>query len=182
MKKVAVHFAEGFEEIEGLTIVDILRRAEIDTLMVSVTDEKKVVGAHGIKVKCDTIFDKIDYNKIDMIVLPGGMPGTLNLDNHEELKKRIIEFDIDEKWIGAICAAPTILGKLALLEDRQATCYPGGEKHLLNAKLSEERVVVDKNIITSRGPATSGEFALKLVELLVGKEKADSLAKGMLYK
>ncbi len=108
------------------------------------------------------IMRRVDYNQIDMIVLPGGMPGTLNLDNHQELKKRIIEFDIDGKWIGAICAAPTILGKLALLEDRKATCYPGGEKHLLNAKLSEEKVVVDKNIITSKGPGNSGKKVLNM--------------------
>lgn len=182
MKKIAVHLAEGFEEIEALTIIDILRRADLEVISASITKDKLVTGAHGIKVEADTLFEEIDYNNIDMIVLPGGMPGTLNLEAHEELKKKVIEFDIDEKWIGAICAAPSILGKMAMLEDREATCYPGFEKYMLGTKLSDEPVVMDKNIITSRGPATAIEFSLKLVEVLMNKEKADELAKGLLSK
>lgn len=182
MKKIAVHLADGFEEIEALTIIDILRRAELEVLSVSINNNKLVKGAHGIKVEADALFDDINYNTIDMIILPGGMPGTLNLEAHEELKKKVIEFDIDEKWIGAICAAPSILGKMAMLEDREATCYPGFEKYMLGTKLSKESVVVDRNIITSRGPATAIDFSLKLVELLISKEKADELAKGILLK
>lgn len=182
MKKIAVHLAEGFEEIEALTIIDILRRADLEVISASITKDKLVTGAHGIKVEADTLFEEIDYNNIDMIVLPGGMPGTINLEAHEELKKKVIEFDIDEKWIGAICAAPSILGKMAMLEDREATCYPGFEKYMLGTKLSDEPVVMDKNIITSRGPATAIEFSLKLVEVLMNKEKADELAKGLLSK
>jgi len=182
MKKIAVHLAEGFEEIEALTIIDILRRSDLEVISASITKDKLVTGAHGIKVEADTLFEEIDYNNIDMIVLPGGMPGTLNLEAHEELKKKVIEFDIDEKWIGAICAAPSILGKMAMLEDREATCYPGFEKYMLGTKLSDEPVVMDKNIITSRGPATAIEFSLKLVEVLMNKEKADELAKGLLSK
>lgn len=182
MSRVALHLAEGFEEIEALTVVDILRRAEIEVEVVSIQKELSVTGAHGIKVEADKLFEEIDYDKIDMIVLPGGMPGTTNLDNHQELKKKVIEFDIDEKWIGAICAAPSILGKMAMLEERDATCYPGFEKFLLGAKLSEEKVVMDKNIITSRGPATAMEFGLKIVEVLKSKDLADQLAKGLLYR
>lgn len=182
MKKVAVHLAEGFEEIEALTIVDILRRAGINTIMVSISDTKEVIGSHGIKVETDNLFSDIYYGDIDMLILPGGMPGTSNLEKHEELKKRIIEFDIDEKWIGAICAAPSILGKMAMLEGRRATCYPGFEDSLLGVEFSLDNVVVDNNIITSRGPATAMDFSLKIVEVLIGKEEANNLAKGLLVK
>lgn len=182
MKKIAVHLAEGFEEIEALSIIDILRRADLDTLSVSITKNKLVEGAHGIKVEADALFEEVNYDNIDMLVLPGGMPGTTNLEDHEDLKKRIIEFDIDEKWIGAICAAPSILGKMAMLEDRKATCYPGFEKSILGGKLSNDAVVLDRNIITSQGPATAMEFSLKLVELLKGQEKAEELSKALLLK
>lgn len=182
MKKIAVHLAEGFEEIEALSIIDILRRADLDTLSVSITKSKLVEGAHGIKVEADVLFEEVNYDNIDMLVLPGGMPGTTNLEGHEDLKKKIIEFDIDEKWIGAICAAPSILGKMAMLEDRKATCYPGFEKSILGGKLSNDAVVLDRNIITSQGPATAMEFSLKLVELLKGQEKAEELSKALLLK
>lgn len=182
MSKIALHLADGFEEIEALTVADILRRAEMEVFLVSITDTKRVVGAKGIVVEADKLFEEINYDEIDMIVLPGGMPGTTNLENHEELKKRIIEFDIDGKWIGAICAAPSILGKMAMLEDRKATCYPNFEQYLLGAEISTDSVVIDKNIITSRGPATAMEFGLKLVEVLSDQYKANRLAKGLLAR
>lgn len=182
MSKVALHIGDGFEEIEALSVVDILRRAEIDTVLVSIKDTKMVTGSKGIVVEADKLFEEINYEEIDMIVLPGGMPGTTNLENHEELKKRIIEFDIDGKWIGAICAAPSILGKMAMLEGRKATCYPNFEQYLLGAEISNDNVVVDKNIITSKGPATAMEFGLKLVEVLLDEYKANRLAKGLLLR
>lgn len=182
MKKIAIPLATGFEETEAITVIDLLRRANLDVTTVSIGETLVVDGARGIKVNADKLFGEIDFDNIDMIVLPGGMPGTINLDNHTELKKRVIEFDLDEKWIGAICAAPSIIGKLGLLEDKEATCYPSFEDKLFNAKISEKTTVVANNIITSRGLGTSIEFALTIVENLVSKESAEKLAKAIIYK
>ncbi len=182
MKKIAIPLATGFEETEAITVIDILRRANLDVTTISIGETLVVDGAHGIKVNADKLFGEIDFDKMDMIVLPGGMPGTINLDNHIELKKRVIEFDLDEKWIGAICAAPSIIGKLGLLEDKEATCYPSFEDKLFNAKISEKTTVVADNIITSRGLGTAIEFALTIVENLVSKENAEKLAKAIIYK
>ncbi len=182
MKKIAIPLATGFEETEAITVIDILRRANLDVTTISIGETLVVDGAHGIKVNADKLFGEIDFDKMDMIVLPGGMPGTINLDNHIELKKRVIEFDLDEKWIGAICAAPSIIGKLGLLEDKEATCYPSFEDKLFNAKISEKTTVVADNIITSRGLGTAIEFALTIVENLISKENAEKLAKAIIYK
>lgn len=182
MKKIAIPLATGFEETEAITVIDILRRANLEVTTISIGDNLIVDGAHGIKVNADKLFEEVDFEKMDMIVLPGGMPGTINLDNHTELKKRVIEFDLDEKWIGAICAAPSIIGKLGLLEDKEATCYPSFEEKLFNAKISEKTTVVADNIITSRGLGTAIEFALTIVENLVNKETAEKLAKAIIYK
>lgn len=182
MKNIAVHLANGFEETEAITIIDLLRRAKLNVAVVSVAEEKIVEGAHNISVKADELFKDIDYGKIDMIILPGGMPGTKNLENHIELKKRVIEFDLDEKGIGAICAAPSIIGKLGLLEDKEATCYPGFEKDLFNAKLSDKTTVVANNIITSKGIGSAIEFSLVIIEKLINKEAAEEVAKSIIYK
>lgn len=182
MKKVTIHLAKGFEETEAITVIDLLRRAKLDVTTVSVTGDLAVESARGIKVIADKLFEEIDYEAIDMIVLPGGMPGTTNLDNHIELKKRVIEFDLDEKWIGAICAAPIIIGKLGLLEDKEAVCYPGFEDKLFNAKISEKTTVVAGNIITSKGLGSAIEFSLAIIENLLNKETADKIAKDIIYK
>lgn len=176
MKNIAVHLATGFEETEAITVIDILRRAQLNVTTVSITGDLKVTGAHNISVEADKLFENIDYESIDMVILPGGMPGTTNLDNHIELKKRVIEFDLDEKWIGAICAAPIIIGKLGLLEDKEAICYPGFEDKLLNAKISDKTTVVTNNIITSKGMGSAIEFALTIVENLINKETAIKIA------
>lgn len=182
MKKITIHLATGFEETEAITVIDLLRRAKLDVITVSITGDLVVESTHGIKVVADKLFEEIDYEKIDMIVLPGGMPGTTNLDNHIELKKRIIEFDLDEKWIGAICAAPSIIGKLGLLEDKEATCYPSVEEKLFNAIISNKTTVVAGNIITSKGLGSAIEFSLAIIESLVSKETADKIAKDIIYK
>ncbi len=178
--KIAVHLADGFEEIEALTVVDILRRADLDLITVSISDKKEVTGYHNITVMADRLFQDVDYNEIGMIILPGG-PGIKNLEAHDDLKRRIIDFDLDEKYIAAICAAPSIIGKMGFLEGKKATCYPGFEKYLLGAELSEENVVVDKNIITSRGVGTAIDFSLKLVEILKGEEFAKELSSKIVY-
>jgi 4-methyl-5(b-hydroxyethyl)-thiazole monophosphate biosynthesis len=170
---VYVHLADGFEEIEALTVVDVLRRAEIPVKIVSVTGEKIVRGAHDVKVEAD-------YENAEMIVLPGGLPGTTNLGKHDGLVGNIQAFAAEGKWLAAICAAPSILGQLSLLKGRNATCYPGLEEKMIGVNYSEERVVQDGKFITSRGPGTSIDFALKLVEALKDSKVSDAVRAAML--
>ena len=177
---VYVHLAEGFEEIEALTVVDVLRRAGIDVQTVSVTGKKEVAGSHQVKVVTDLLFEDADYSRAGMIVLPGGMPGTVNLEKHEGLRGKIIEFNDKGKWLAAICAAPSVLGKLGLLGGKTATCYPGFEKYLSGAKTSENPVEVSGNVITSRGPVRAVYFALEIVRAIKGQEVAKMLDEGMM--
>lgn len=181
-KKVCVFLADGFEEVEGLTIVDVLRRAGIDTEMVSVAQTHMIHGAHGIDIRADKLFEEVDYDTVSMLVLPGGMPGTVNLEEHKGLKELIKTYDEQKKYIGAICAAPSILGKMGLLCGRQAVSYPAKEMELLGAQVLAEEVVVSDHIITSRGMGTAIAFSLKLVEVLVGKKEADEIGKAIVYK
>ncbi len=180
MKKVALFLAEGFEEIEALTPVDVLRRAHIEVTTISITNTIHVTGAHKIKVTADTIFDKADYNLFDAIILPGGMPGTKHLNAHQKLKTLLLQFSKDNKLIGAICAAPLILGELGILKNRKAICYPGFENHLAGAKLSDQAIVRDKNIVTANGAGAAILFSLCLIEELLGKDKAKLVADKML--
>ncbi|HHU18123.1 MAG TPA: DJ-1/PfpI family protein [Clostridiales bacterium] len=177
---VYVHLAEGFEEIEALTVVDVLRRADIQVKMVSVTGNKMVKGAHDVIVESDLLFEDADYENCVMIVLPGGLPGTTNLAKHEGLVRNIQAFAAKEKWLAAICAAPGVLGKLSLLEGKNATIYPGLEEQMIGAKHSEDRVVQDGKFITSRGPGTATDFALKLVEVLKSRHASDEVRAAML--
>ena len=179
--KVCLHLADGFEEIEAISVVDILRRAEIEVDMVSLMGRKEVVGAHEISVVADVLFGYVDYTKVDMMILPGGGLGTKNMDEHVALNGQLTKFAEDGKWIAAICAAPTVLGKLGLLEGKSATCYPGCEAKLTGADLSSTAsVIVDGKMITSRGPGTSLEFGLKIVEVLKGSELANRLKEQMI--
>ena len=181
MKKVALYLAEGFEEIEALATVDILRRAEIDVDIVSIDNELDVVGSHGIKVMANLKIDNLKLKKYAMMILPGGMPGTINLDSSHMLKEQILEFKSKDKYICAICAAPMILGKMGLLDGKMATCYPGVEEHLLGATYRPDMsVVVDGKIVTSRGAGTAMKFALKLVEILKGSELSKKLEESLL--
>lgn len=177
---VFVHLADGFEEIEALAVVDVLRRADIAVKTVSVTGGKNVRGAHDIVVVADLLFQEADYAECEMIVLPGGMPGTTNLAGHEGLMKQISDFARDGKWIAAICAAPSILGKMSLLTGRRATSYPGYERDMTGAVYSEDKVVQDGGFITSRGAGTAVEFALKLVEHLKDEQTAAGIRKRMI--
>ncbi|MGQ8338018.1 DJ-1 family glyoxalase III [Sunxiuqinia sp. A32] len=182
MKKVAIQLAAGFEEIEAITIIDVLRRAKFDVTTISMTEDLKVVGSHQIPVIADNIFTEVDYSDMDMLVLPGGMPGAKNLDEHEGLKAQIIDFNKEKKLLGAICAAPLVFGHLNLLEGKDAVCYPGFEKELTGAKLSFQPTMVSENIITGRGVGAALKFALQIVEILADKEKADQLGKAMLVE
>lgn len=180
MKKVAVHLAEGFEEIEAIGIIDVLRRAELDVQVVSVTGNLTVTGAHQVKIVADVLFEQVNYDQTDVIVLPGGMPGASNLNAHEGLKAQIMKFDQEKKQLAAICAAPLVYGNLGILKGKQAVCYPGFEEHLKGAEVLSDAVAESGNVITGCGPGAVFEFALKIVERVVSKEKALLLAKQML--
>ena len=162
--KVYVHLAEGFEEIEAITVVDVLRRAGVEAETVSVTGEFSVTGAHGIPVTADLLFEVADYDNCEMIVLPGGMPGTTNLGAHEGLVKQLEKFAEQNRWLAAICAAPMVLGKAGLLKDRTAVIYPGMEAHLVEARVGKNPVEVDGKIITSKGHGTLNGLPLPLLK------------------
>jgi len=181
MAKVAIFLATGFEEIEALTVVDLLRRVHVDIDMVSITGEKRAIGSHGIVVETDKIINQLNFTEYDMLVLPGGMPGTLNLEACEVLMTQVDAFYQQDKWLAAICAAPSIFGHKGILNGRTACCYPGFEKDLKGANVSMEPVCVDGTIITSRGMGCAIDFGLKIVELLLGEETSDGLAKGIIY-
>ena len=182
MSKVLIFLAEGHEEIEALTVVDLLRRADIEIEMVSITGNKKVPGSHGITTVCDMFIENVNFESADMLVLPGGMPGTLNLGLFEPLMDQIHGFNASKKGLAAICAAPTVFGKAGLLEGRKATCYPGMEKNLVGANVSEDEVCHDGHIITSRGLGTAIPFALEVVKTFKGEDAANQLAKSIVYK
>ncbi|WP_319273282.1 DJ-1 family glyoxalase III [uncultured Draconibacterium sp.] len=182
MKKIAVHLAEGFEEIEAISIIDVLRRAEFEVTVVSMIKSVEVDGAHEITVKADTLFDDMDYDKIDMIVLPGGMPGSANLKAHSGLREQILNFNDMKKPLAAICAAPMVFGNLGLLKEKQATCYPGFEDELHGAVITGEAVEEAENIITGKGAGVAIKFALKIVEKFKGKEVADELGAKMIVQ
>jgi len=178
---VYVHLADGFEEIEAMTTVDLLRRAGIETETVSITGHLPVTGAHGIKVIADILFEDAVYSTCDFIVLPGGIPGATNLDAHEGLREKVLSFFNQGKGLAAICAAPLVLGHAGVLEGKKATCYPGFEKELKGAELMTDAVVSDQGVITSRSAGTAMPFALAIIEALKGKEAADEIAGSILY-
>lgn len=182
MINVFIFFAEGFEETEGLTVVDILRRAGIAIRTVSITKSKMVTSSHKVTLKADMTFDQVPFEKADMLILPGGMPGTKNLLSHIELCDCLRDFHEKGKMIGAICAAPMVLGENGILEGKKAVCYPGFEEHLKGAEILTEEAVQDGNIITSRGLGTAIEFSLTIVAHFMGKEKADEIKKAIIYK
>lgn len=170
MSKVCIFFAAGFEEIEALTVVDILRRAGVSVDMVSITGEKKVTGSHKITVEMDKLFEEVDFGQADMIVLPGGMPGTTNLEAFEPLMKQVDAFYADGKYVAAICAAPSIFGHRGMLKGKTACSNPGFESHLEGADVKDAPAVVSGNVITSRGMGTAIPFGLAILEQLEGKE------------
>ena len=182
MKTAYVFFAQGFEEIEAFTSVDVLRRAGVNVVMVSVTEDEIVRGAHGISVLADKTIGNVDFSEADLLLLPGGMPGASNLAACAELTKQLKAFAAQGKPYAAICAAPYVLGELGLLNGKKATCYPGFEEHLKGAVVTGVMAQQDGNVVTGKGPAAAMEFALKVAALLVGQPKADEVAAGMLLK
>jgi len=181
MSRVYVFLADGFEEIEGLTVVDILRRAGVDTTMVSIMERRNVMGSHKIPVMADACFGEVDFSEGELLVLPGGMPGTNYLRDHEGLAELLKKQYEAGKWVAAICAAPSVFGGLGFLKDRKATSYPGCLDGIPVGEYAEEPVAVDGNVVTSRGVGTAIAFALKLIEVLISKEKADEIAASIVY-
>ena len=180
MKSIYVHLAEGFEEIEAITIIDVLRRSGLDVVTVSISDNLMVTGAHKIAIKSDILFRNADYNHAEMIVLPGGMPGSKNLSEHVGLNSQIIKFFDEGKLLGAICAAPMVYGKLGILKGKKVVCYPGFENYLSGAVVKAEPVIVDGNIITGRGPGAAMHFSLEIVRLLKDEQNVLQLKEAML--
>lgn len=182
MGMIYVFFADGFEEIEAFTSVDVLKRAGLDVEMVSVTGKEVVMGAHRIPVVCDSLFENCDFSKANLLLLPGGMSGATTLDQHQGLKNLICGFVDQNKPVAAICAAPMVLGKMGLLKGKRVTCYPGFEQYLEGAERTGEQVVVDGNIITGRGPGAAMDFALAIVSILLGNQKVAELEEAMCVK
>ena len=181
MSKVYIFFADGLEEIEGLTVVDMLRRAGIDISIVSISDTLSVTGSHKIRIEADMLLSDVSEDDGCMFILPGGLPGTTHLGNNEQLCRMLQDAAAKGKYVAAICAAPSVLGKLGLLSGKKATSYPGFEAQLTGADCRTDRVVVDGNVITSRGMGTAIDFAAELVALLKGRKAADDLKESIMY-
>lgn len=182
MSKVYIFLADGFEEIEALTVVDLLRRADIDITMVSVSGSLDVMGGHRITVRADKLFEELNFSDADMLVLPGGKMGTDNLSVHEGLDKLLKNFAKQDKLLSAICAAPSILGNKGLLKGKKAICYPGFEEYLTGAKVVDTDVVTDGNIITSKGMGTSIDFSLAIITKLIDENEAAKIAASIRYR
>lgn len=181
MKKIAVMLADGFEEIEAISIIDVLRRAEFEVVTISITEKIEVTGSHQIKILADKLFNDISFELFDMIILPGGMPGARNLNEHAGLREQILNFHEQNKWLGAICAAPLVFGNLGILKNKKATCYPGYENQLHGAVVTAEETEVSGKIITGKGAGVAIQFALKIVEHTKGEHFATELARKMIF-
>lgn len=178
MKTIYVFLADGFEEIEALTPIDVLRRAGLKVITVSVKDSPVVHGAHGVPVITDALIDEVEEG--DMILLPGGMPGATNLDKCPELNELIMQYASQGKPMAAICAAPLVLGKRGLLKGKKATCYPGFEEFLEGSEYTSAPVESDGVIITGKGPGAALDFTFAIVEMFCGAEKVAELKQGMM--
>ena len=180
MRSVYVFCADGFEEVEGLTAVDLLRRAGVSVTMVSIMGRTKITGARNISVNTDILIEDIK-EEADMLVLPGGMPGTNYLRDHEGLAELLKKQYESGKRVPEFCPAQTVLDGLGFLKDRKATSYPGCLDGIPVGEYTEEPVAVDGNVVTSRGVGTAIAFALKLIEVLISKEKADEIAASIVF-
>ena len=169
--------ANGFEELEAIAPIDMLKRAGVKVVTVGV-DNKNVTGSHGITIVADITCDEVVFsNDIEAIILPGGMPGTLNLEKNETVQRMIDFADSKDIYLCAICAAPSVFGHKGLLEGKKATAFPGFEKDLIGAEIAEDYVCRDGKIITARGAGVAVKFGLEIVSALVSKEKSDEIEK-----
>lgn len=181
MKAVCVFLAEGFEETEALLPLDIMRRGGVNVKTVSVTGDMAVKGAHSVPVVADMLFEDLKEEDVEMIVLPGGLPGATNLDAHAGLEKLIMSFASAGKPLAAICAAPMVYGRRGLLEGKKATCYPGFDKYLEGAEYTGNMVEKCDNFILGKGPAAAADFGFALLEELAGADKVQEVRAGMLF-
>ena len=181
MKKAAIFFGTGYEEIEALTVVYLLSRAGIEAVCVSIDNEKRVTGSHKICVEMDAGIDEIDFDSFDILVCPGGMPGTKNLEACKKLTDNLRAFYEAGKLIGAICAAPSIFGHMGILKGKKACIYPGMEAELEGAEVVYDQVVKADNVITSRGMGTAIAFGLEIIANLHYRKSADELGKKIVY-
>lgn len=182
MKTSFIFLADGFEEVEAMTSVDVMRRAGMPVVTVSINEGVAVTGAHGVTVMADSVFDDNDYSDAEWLVLPGGMPGATNLAAHEGLADLLDAQDERGGWISAICASPAIvLAPMGLLQDRDAVCYPGMEADVEGVRWGDAPVAVSGNVVTGNGPAAAAAFALTMVAQSLGHDAADQVAAGMLF-
>lgn len=184
MSKIGIFMADGCEEIEGLTVVDIVRRAGMEITTISISEKKEVTSSHKVTFLADALASEVNFDELDGIVLPGGMPGTLNLGANETVNAVVKKFAAEGKLVSAICAAPSVLGAAGLLEGKKATCHPGFEEKLTGAIVSSEAVVADGNVITSRGMGTAIEFGLEIIKYLSknDEEIMEKVKKGIVYR
>lgn len=182
MAKIGIFFADGCEEIEGLAVVDICRRADLEIETISIMGKDMVTGSHKIQFQTDTVFEQVDFDALDGVILPGGMPGTLNLGEHEGVNRVIRDYAGKGKMVAAICAAPSVLGAAGILEGKHAVCHPGFEEKLTGADVGFENVAVDHNIITSRGMGTAFDFGLAIVGYFKEEAVVEDVRSHMVYQ
>lgn len=182
MSKLGIFMADGCEEIEGLAVVDVVRRAKMDITTISINKINTVTGSHNITFQTDAVFEDVNFDELDGIILPGGMPGTLNLGAHEGVVSLVKKFAADGKLVCAICAAPSVLGAAGILEGKKATCHPGFEEKLIGATTLLDNVVTDSNVITSRGMGTAIDFGLAIVSYFKDQSVVDDVKLHLVYK
>ena len=185
MKTVVVFLADGFEECEGLLVVDLLRRAGVNVITASIMGKRDIISSHNVALRADALAEEVDFEAADMIMLPGGLPGTTYLGESQIVREKCLEFAAPAaagKYVAAICAAPSVLAELGLLEGKPATCHPNFEGKMCGAVVTHESVTVAGNIITGRGLGAGIPFALKLIEILVDKEAAEKVAGSICFK
>lgn len=181
MAKVYEFIANGSEEIEALTVVDVLRRAGVEIKTVSITGTKEAVLSHGVKIECDVTIEQCTFDDADMLLLPGGLPGATNLNEHEGVRNAMLKQYQSGKKVGAICAAPLVLGSLGILQGKNATCYPGFEDQMTGAKYTADIFTIDGNIITGCGPAATLPYSYAILEMLGYTKEAAALKEGMMF-
>lgn len=182
MKKLGIFMAEGCEMIEGLAVVDVVRRTEeMEIITIAIGDNKEVTSSHNVTFLADALISDVNFDELDGIVLPGGMPGTLNLLANETVNAVVKKFAEEGKLVAAICAAPSVLGAAGILEGRHATCHPGFEEKLIGATCLDDAVVIDGHIITSRGMGTAVDFGLAIIWLMLDDEAVEKVKKAIVY-
>lgn len=181
MPTVLIPLAEGCEELEAVTLIDLLRRADFTVLTASLTDQQQVVASHGVRLVADVRLDDVMYDDFDMVILPGGLPGATHLDQDHRIHAILKRLNQSEKGIAAICAAPLVLANAGLLKGKTVTCYPGVllASEWPDITLSDDAIVIDGHILTSRGPGTAMDFALAIIEYLSNKTTRDNVEAGL---